>query len=463
MQFVYDGQIRRYVTQIIRMVSGFRWEDGQGKQYSIPVIFGDMSRQVGSVINNNSENKLPSVPCISVYITGLDLDRDRLSDPTFVSKVHIRERRKLYDDQDNMVGYDEFQGDNYTVERLMPTPYKLEVKVDIWTSSTEQKLQILEQLLVFFNPSIEIQSNDNYIDWSSLTVVDLKGINYDSRTIPQGTESAISISTLTLETPIYINSPSKVKRMGIIHDIIMNIHDEKYTLNTDVRVNISGFNVFVQAIPNSNLYTVEFLEPDEIIQALPQDITSTAAFKKIGRDLDWRILTDMYPGKFKAGYSQLFLLQPNGNEIVGTTSIDQQDETKLVVHFDQDTYPTNTIIAGPAATKGTVDAIIDPDRYSTRPEVNGTRYLLLSPINDPDNDIPNSGRVWPHGFKANANDIIEWDATTSSWHIVLDSENVNEVVYATNIKSGVQYKFENNEWTRSFEGEYKSGRWRLML
>ena len=42
-------------------------------------------------------------------------------------------------------------------------------------------------------------------------------------------------------------------------------------------------------------------------------------------------------------------------------------------------------------------------------------------------------------------------------------ENVNEVVYATNIKSGVQYKFENNEWTRSFEGEYKSGRWRLML
>ena len=214
---------------------------------------------------------------------------------------------------------------------------------------------------------------------------------------------------------------------------------------------------------NTNLYSVEFLEPDEIIQSLPQTIDTTSGFKKIGRDIDWRVLTDMYPGKFKAGYSQLFLLQPNGNEVVGTTSIDQQDETKLIVHFDQDTYPTNTIIIGPAITKGTVDAIIDPDRYSQRAELNGTRYLLLGPINDPDNDIPDSARVWRRGFTANANDIIEWDNTTQTWSVVLDSKNVNEVVYATNIKSGVQYKFENNEWTNSFEGEYKSGAWRLML
>ena len=136
MDYFYDGQIRRYVTQFMRVFIGFKWQAGDGTQQTVPVMYGDMSRQVANIIKENSENKMPSVPKIACYITGLEMDTTRLSDPTFVSKVHIRERR--FTDAGGTREYQNTQGGNYTVERLMPTPFKLTMKADIWTSSTDK-------------------------------------------------------------------------------------------------------------------------------------------------------------------------------------------------------------------------------------------------------------------------------------------------------------------------------------
>ena len=144
MQHFYDGQVKRYLTQIIRLVSGFKYKDGSGTEKSIPVTYGDLTRQVANIIRDNSENKLPSVPRMAVYITGLELDRERLADASYVEKVNIRERAYNADGQE----YLNTQGKNYTVERLMPTPYMLRVNLDIWSSNTDQKLQIMEQILM---------------------------------------------------------------------------------------------------------------------------------------------------------------------------------------------------------------------------------------------------------------------------------------------------------------------------
>jgi hypothetical protein len=185
-------------------------------------MYGDITRQVANLLRDNSENKLPSAPRIALYITGLEIDRERTSDSSFVSKVHVRER--AYDNAGNE--YLNTQGKNYTVERLMPTPYKLVVNADIWSTNTDQKLQIIEQITMLFNPSLEIQTTDNYVDWASLTVVDLENITFTNRTIPAGTENQIDISTLTFSTPIWISPPAKVKRLGVITNIIMNVFNE---------------------------------------------------------------------------------------------------------------------------------------------------------------------------------------------------------------------------------------------
>jgi len=450
MQWFYDGQIRRYVGQVIRMFSGFKYQAADGKQVTVPVTYGDMTRQVASIIRDNSENKLPSAPRIAVYISDLQLDRSRQSDQSFISKVHIREREKEYDSAGEFVGYGYTQGSGYTVERLMPSPYKLTVKVDIWATNTDQKLQIMEQILMLFNPSLELQTTDNYVDWTSLTVIELTNISFTSRQIPQGIDSEIDIASLTFETPIYISPPTKVKRLGVIQSIIMNVHDESYSFEAEERVSIGGSDIFVYYDKNIGQYMAELLDEKSIIKALDDDAAS--AWAKTGQDFNWRVLLDQYPGKFRSGYSQIFLQQSNGNEIVGTVTLFPADETKLVINFDQDTYNTNTLITG-VVNRTNIDAIINPETFNPGTLSGNPRYLLL-------NDIADDTTAW-NGFTAKTNDIIEWNGTT--WNIVLEAATTDDVVYTTNLRTGVQYKFENGEWTRAFEGEYQEGYWRLIL
>jgi hypothetical protein len=240
-------------------------------------MYGDADKQAASIINQNSENTLASAPRIAVYISDLDLARDRLGDSTYVGKLHIREREIDSTDPDNPF-YTGAQGNQFTVERLMPTPFNLSLKVDIWSTSTDQKLQILEQILTLFNPSLEIQTTDNYIDWTSLSVVELGDVIFSSRTVPLGTSTAIDIATLALTTPIWLSPPAKVKKLGIITNIVANIYQNKSDpvldyingLGTDyssgqvdpsdfifaTKITIGNFDIFVMDVSGQNLSRV---------------------------------------------------------------------------------------------------------------------------------------------------------------------------------------------------------------
>ena len=476
MQWFYDGQIRRYIGQVIRMLSGFKYQAGDGKQTTVPVIYGDMTRQVGQVIKDNSENKLSSAPRIAVYVTGLAMDKTRLGDSTFVSKVHIRER-----EYDEVTGeYTAKQGNNYTVERLMPTPYKLTLKADIWTTNTDMKLQIMEQILMLFNPSLEIQTTDNFLDWTSLSVVELTDITFSSRSIPMGAETEIDVGSLTFETPIWISAPTKVKKLGVVTDVLMNIFDATGNLTPDFVSNkpaavefnnISGYGLLVY---NNKLSLLKGQEP------IIEDDSADAVFTKIGADISWNFIFEQYPGKFRTGVSQVFLIQDSGNQIVGTLSEDQDDSTILHVNWDQDTFPTNTLIANAnnSVLRGTVDAIVDPTRFNPRPRLPGgtldwpdvtngpIRYIILESIGDEINADGPDGWKNRDGtdFIASANSIIEWAG--NRWEVVLDPadpELADTPAYITNLRTGIQYKFLDGEWTKSFEGEYRKGHWRLIF
>ena len=128
MEYFYDGQLRRYLSQMIRMLSGFKVQSGDGTQKVVPVLYGDMTRNVANILRDNSENKLPSAPRISLYVNGLSLDTKRLQDSSYTQNVYIRERR--INPETNQ--YENVQGQNYTIERIMPTPFNLRVKADIW-------------------------------------------------------------------------------------------------------------------------------------------------------------------------------------------------------------------------------------------------------------------------------------------------------------------------------------------
>lgn len=435
------------------MLSGFKIQTADGAEKIVPVLYGDISRQVAHMIRDNSENKLPSAPRISVYISDLTLDKPRLSDATFVSKINLRER--AVDETTNQ--YTTAQGTNYTVERLMPTPYMLSVKADIWTTSTEQKLQIMEQILVLFNPSFEIQTTDNFVDWTSLTSVYLNDIVFSNRTIPVGTDSDIDVATLEFETPIWITTPAKLKRLGVIQTVVANIFREEGTIDPS----------FIDGLPASNQYITPgnfgimvidnraklVFDGEAVTTDRPTDLPI-----KWGTDTNWYRLLDQY-GQFRAGASRIHLIQENGTEVVGTIAVDPADETVMLVNWDPDTYPTNTTIAG----RGTIDAIIDPLTYNPLGIPAGRRFLILEDIGSPNN--PDGVKAWKNSdntdFVAKANDIIEWDG--AFWNIVFDSSTVTTLTYVTNLRTGVQYKWDGEIWSKSFDGEYPAGAWRLVI
>lgn len=453
MEFFYDAQLRRYIAQTMRMLSGFKTRAADGTEKVVPVLYGDMSRQVASLIRDNSENKIPSAPRISMYISDMQLDRTRLADATYVNKLNIRERNIDEDSGE----YTTEQGVNYTIERLMPTPYMLTLKADIWSTNTDQKLQILEQILVLFNPSFEIQTTDNYVDWTSLTTIMLNDIVFSNRSIPVGTESEIDVATLTFETPIWITTPGKLKRLGVIQTVIANIFNESGDVDP---LFISGKPASTQYITLGNYGLLVLNNKIQLVadtgavtESSPTDIPI-----KWPPSVNWYRILDQY-GEFRAGSSRIHLIRPDGPEIVGTIAIDPADETTMLVNWDPDTYPTNTVIG----SRGTIDAIINPLTYNPTGSTAGKRFLILEDIGSDQNaDGPDA---WKNSngsdFIANADDIVEWDG--NNWNIIFDASATDSITYVTNLRTGVQYKWDGEIWSKSFEGEYPAGSWRLVL
>lgn len=488
----YDGQIRRYLLQTIRALSHFSVKYGDGTLIQIPVVYGDADRQAAAIMRQNSENKINSTPRISVYITGLAMDKDRLGDASYVGKVHVRERNV----DPNTGFYGTNQGENYTVERLMPTPFKLTMKADIWAANTDQKLQILEQILVLFNPTLELQTTDNYIDWTSLSILEITDLSWSSRSVPVGADSPIDIATLTLATPIWINPPVKVKQMGIITAIVTSINEgfgapeDTYIdgLGVDSSADRSSAMGDLMSAVYANIHghglqvyngRAVLLAPHEAVQA---NQFAIAIGERYGPPITWRSILDQYPGQYRAGLSKLYLLQPSNTEVSGTFALDPTDESIAVVNWDQDTYPTNTNLlvnktytSVRVSSPGTFDAIVDPLQKgpgSGLPApVIGVRYLIIESIGNAVNE--DGPDAWKNtngsDFVAQENDIIEW--SDSAWHVIFTAADHLTVagqdpvapVYQTNIYTGVQYKWDGFAWIKSFEGEYKEGLWRLRL
>ena len=472
MQHFYDGQIRRYITQMIRLMSNFSYKDGDGKITQVPVMYGDITRQVGHILRDNSENKIPSAPRIGVYITGLELDRDRLADASYVGKVHLRERD--YDTTNNE--YLNTQGKNVTVERLMPTPYKLTVAADIWSTNSEQKLQIMEQILMLFNPSLEIQTTDNYIDWTSLSVVDLESVNFSSRSMPTGTESEIDVGSLTFTTPIYISPPVKVKKLGVITNIIMSMFNED-TGNVDLGA----------TMPELKRYNDEFAEgvfmEDKDGTVVRKDSAGLAVtayndydvlvlgntaqliHRGVVGNTNWNGFFEALPGTFRSGLSQIQLTRLDINQSVnGTVAVNSTDETTLIINWDEDTIPSDMVITGSTGDRNKIDYIIDPTNFNpTTIKANGVRVLLLGAIGSTTNT--DGADAWKNAdntdFVASENDIVEWTGT--KWQILFDASTVTEIKFVTNLNTGIQYKWTGTEWVKSIEGEYRNGAWRIQF
>jgi hypothetical protein len=473
------------------MMSNFSYITGKNSKgtsetLQVPVKYGDMSRQVAQIIKKGSENTLIAAPQISCYITNFAYDRDRMQNPYHIDKTHIRERQ--FDDATQT--YTGAPGQAHTIERIMPTPFELTFNADIFTTNTDQKLQILEQILVLFNPSLELQTTDNFLDWTSLSFVEITNILYTSRAIPSGIADDIDVATLTFRTPIWLSPPAKVKKLGVITNIITSMFADDGGENT--LEEMLGESLSRQITTPGNYAVLLLGNRMTLLGEAGNGLTTHAdnrqnkAFEsqsQYGTKINWHKLEALYSKTILGGATQVKLQQSatniNGDDIIvnvtGTVAIDPQDETTLLFTVDVDTVPTNTMNA--------VDAVINPLTFNPVNAPNGTRYLLTESIGSASDDSTvNVGPSAWGNLIANANDIVEKvgndfvvdfnadfdDGSTQLLRGSLDSSSLgdstfNQVHYVTNLTSGIQYKWlpENSMWVKSFEGFYEPGTWSI--
>jgi len=456
-QFFYDNQIRRFLIQFAKIFSN--WQVTRGKDPNgndilvrVPIMYGDSSRQAATIIANNSASNLPSAPMITYYISGVEYDQKRTQDPWFVDKINVRQRAYNSETQ----SYETTQGQAFTVERLMPVPYNLRVTVDMWTTNYNQKLELFEQVATLFNPALEIQSTDNFIDWTSLSVVFQDGLTFSSRSIPQGTGNPIDIMTWKFYMPIWISTSSKLKKMGVVEKIIASIYkgqalqdiqNEDLLLGTRQKITPYGYKVLLLNNQLQLLPADEPFFPANESLAIPDNPNT---------NLYWSALLNVY-GTIKPGISQIWLQNPYMNDdIVGTIVPDPNDDRFLIYNIDPDTLPQNTL---PPVTSIINPQLTGPNAGLPGP-MPGVRYLIVEDIGSADATTVAWG-----GLIANANDIIEFDADTMQWSVSFDSQASETVDFVTNLTTSMQYRYvpADGIWMKSYEGWYDQGDYSIVI
>jgi len=448
--YFYDAQVKRYLMQVVRAFSGFQYRSGQrgerdGALHIVPCLPAKRNRQAAAILRNASENTLLSVPQITVDLVNFEPDRERMQNPNHVDSVHATERAI-----DPVTGeYSNTRGTSVTIDRLMPRPYVMTVQVDIWTSTMDQKHQLMEQIDTVIFPGFDIQNSDNPLDWSALTTVQFESQQWTSLSIPIGTggENEIDIATITLKIPMWLTPPAMLHRQTLVEQINTNINEAE---KDDDGVIIATNNLFTHVTTPGN----HWIRVEKGYITLCGD---NAQIKDhIGREYSWEQLFADYSAIIRPSETKIILRstlsEDTSNDIVGT--IQPTEDANIVLwQPDISTLPRNTIPG--------VDAIIDPmfsvpgDDNLPAP-ANGQRYLIT-------NDLAGGSLAWG-SVTARVGSVIQYSA--GIWTVAFDASVHHDTVeYVVNRMTGRQLKWdiESQGWVMSLDGHYSPGYWRLGI
>lgn len=227
-EFWYDAQLRSYLLQFVAIFQGLRVQTGKGEcdeqQFiSVPCVIGSKDRVVAALMSGNTDNRVFSLPTMAVYMQSLSMAPER------------RKVQAYVDQRTTMRPGGVFPDDLTVVKRAMPVPYNMTVELSIYASNTQQMHQILEQILVLFNPDLQIQKSDGPFDWTKLTKVELTDISNEEN-YPSSTDRRITLWTLTFEIPIFLSVPMGVKD-DLVRKVVIQISNISTMLVNEVDEN----------------------------------------------------------------------------------------------------------------------------------------------------------------------------------------------------------------------------------
>tara|TARA_Y100000593_G_C4308288_1_gene336939 strand:+ start:896 stop:1612 length:717 start_codon:yes stop_codon:yes gene_type:complete len=206
-------QFKKYIGQFIRVFSGFQVRDGVERAGSfrtkrVPVVYGSMSRVVANVLTQNKRFLSSTVPLLAVNMASIDIDTE--SKRNSYHTDHISKHRI---------------GSDSTLSRKAGPGFILGMELSIYASSTTELFEILEQILLIFNPRVAIQVDTDANNADYITDIVLTGIQPEIQ-YPLSTEKEVLMLTMTFDVPVRLVYPHGVDDTKIIHEITSNIIDE---------------------------------------------------------------------------------------------------------------------------------------------------------------------------------------------------------------------------------------------
>lgn len=212
----YDAQFERYIEQFLRAFSGFQTQDGVDRDsdgeldtHRVPVVYGAMDRIVASILNKRETFTNQKIPIIAANLNGITPNPEEKRATAHVDHIS-NEALNLPDGIK-------------AVERIQGPPFIMNMEINILASSTTELFQIVEQILLIFNPRLTIQVDTDGYNPDYLSEITLESIDPDIQ-YPMGTESRTVALGMSFTVPVRLRYPKSLTG-GIIHEIRSRILD----------------------------------------------------------------------------------------------------------------------------------------------------------------------------------------------------------------------------------------------
>jgi len=212
--YYYAAQFKHYALQFNAIFAGLQVAVGKNATrdvglITVPIINASMDRVAAAAATGHTQNKHIRVPVMASNLSNFELARDRMKGTGSIT-------REVYTPLGGSI-----EQDGVVIRRRMPVPYDLTFDLLIYTSNKDQQFQIMEQILMIFDPLLQIQISDAPFDWSKMVTVELISISPEEN-FPGGTDSRMIVTTLQFKVDAYLSIPADVKD-DIVKSIRMRI------------------------------------------------------------------------------------------------------------------------------------------------------------------------------------------------------------------------------------------------
>lgn len=185
-------------------------EDGEEVMMDVPIVYASRDRVAAAIRASHTQNALQRVPMMSCYLREVQFDWGRNAGANTYRDTPYMEQGGIYPQ------------DVKRIHQAKPAPYTMQIEVLLHTSNQDQHFQILEQLMVFFNPMLEIQTSDASHDWTKIVSVELVDLRFNEN-YPAGTADRLIQTSLQFKVPVWISAPTQI-RNDLVKDIFLRIH-----------------------------------------------------------------------------------------------------------------------------------------------------------------------------------------------------------------------------------------------